>query len=266
MSGRISSTLTSGVKLSCSSTAIDDVTSAVSVLEYYCSAAQSKVVATVSESISEPSATRVPSRTQPGGSSPSQTETGTTGDKSGADNKGSGQNNGSKVVVIVASVLGSVIAIVVVVGLIWYFKRRDVRKQRGQPLPDDSSHGHGGETDPPKYSGYAGIAELSTPSHTPRPELVGNSTPPPSELPPQQLWPKSELQGDATQRQHLQPTQSPHGFASPTSGHQVSPQSTSMTHFNSPATVSPHQGHHAGYWGSAQGVEAYELATNEPRS
>jgi hypothetical protein len=64
----------------------------------------------------------------------------------------------------------------------------------------------------------------------------------------------------------LQPTQSPHGFASPTSGHQVSPQSTSMTHFNSPATVSPHQGHHAGYWGSAQGVEAYELATNEPRS
>ncbi|KAF1733633.1 hypothetical protein CRV24_005160 [Beauveria bassiana] len=51
--GKASQVLTSSVKYNCDNTALADVSSAASVLEYYCQAAQSKVVATVSQSISE---------------------------------------------------------------------------------------------------------------------------------------------------------------------------------------------------------------------
>jgi hypothetical protein len=46
----VSSVLTSEVKWSCSSTASEDISSAVAVLDYYCSAANGDVVATVEES------------------------------------------------------------------------------------------------------------------------------------------------------------------------------------------------------------------------
>lgn len=268
MFGRISSSLTSNVKGYCSSTAIADVTSAVSVLEYYCSAAASKVVATVSESISEASGTRaVPSRTKPGSSLPSQTGAGGSGGSGDQSDSGTGNSGGkgNKVAVIAASVLGAVVAIVIVAGLIWYFRRRNQRKQRGEQLPAGNTDGPPGGIDPSKYPGQNVVAELSTPSHTPRPELQGNATSYPSELPPHH-WSKSELQGDAMHGgQHLRPTQSPHELMTPTSGYQVSPQSATLPSYSSPTTVSPHHGQHPGYWGP-QTTESYELATNVPRS
>ncbi|KAF5137606.1 hypothetical protein E5D57_001385 [Metarhizium anisopliae] len=266
MRGKISSTLTSSVKGYCSSTAIDDVTSAVNVLDYYCSAAESKVVATVSESISESSAASVPSRTQAGSSVPLETG-GAGGGGGGASNgdKSSSGNDGNKVnkvAVIAASVLGAVVVIVLVAGLVWFFKRRSQRKRRGQQLPGGDTDARPGEFDPSKYPNH-GVAELSTPSHTPRPELQGNATPLPSELPPSpQHWPKSELQGDAVYGPDLRPAQPPQELLAPASGYQATPPS-----YSAPTNAAPHQGIHAAYgYGGPQQTESYELGTRVPRS
>ncbi|EXU99930.1 hypothetical protein X797_007059 [Metarhizium robertsii] len=268
MRGKISSTLTSSVKGYCSSTAIDDVTSAVNVLDYYCSAAESKVVATVSESISESSAASVPSRTQAGSSVPLETGGAgggaNNGDKSGSGNDG---NKVNKVAVIAASVLGAVVVIVLVAGLVWFFKRRSQRKQRGEQLPGGDTDARPGESDPSKYPNH-GVAELSTPSHTPRPELQGNATPLPSELPPcPQHWSKSELQGDAVYGPNLRPAQPPQELLAPASGYQASPRPATPPSYSSPTNASPHQGIHAAYgYGGPQQTESYELGTRVPRS
>lgn len=268
MRGKISSTLTSSVKGYCSSTAIDDVTSAVNVLDYYCSAAESKVVATVSESISESSAASVPSRTQAGSSGPLETGGAgggaNNGDKSGSGNDG---NKVNKVAVIAASVLGAVVVIVLVAGLVWFFKRRSQRKRRGEQLPGGDADARPGESDPSKYPNH-GVAELSTPSHTPRPELQGNATSLPSELPPcPQHWSKSELQGDAVYGRNLRPAQPPQELLAPASGYQASPRPATPPSYSAPTNAASHQGIHAAYgYGGPQQTESYELGTHVPRS
>ncbi|GAO19188.1 uncharacterized protein UV8b_08283 [Ustilaginoidea virens] len=192
MRGKVSSSLTSQVKGYCSSTAIDDVTSAISVWEYYCSAAENKVVATVSESVSQTGATGVPSRTQPSAPLASQT-----GDSAGG-NGGNGNTGGTnKTGVIVASVLGAIVAVVAAAGLFFFFRRRNQRTakeeqiSRTEELDTLSKH--------PYPSVDASIPELSTPSHMPRPELYPNATLLPAELPPEQCWGRAELQGGGPQ-------------------------------------------------------------------
>ncbi|KAK2612502.1 hypothetical protein QQS21_001440 [Conoideocrella luteorostrata] len=269
MRGKVSSTLTSQVKGYCSSTATDDVTSAISVWEYYCSAAENKVVAKVSESISEakPAATAVPSRSRPGSSLPS--ETGGGGGGGGTSNKNDPNNDGSgggtnKVAVIAASVLGAIVAIALAVGLFFFFRRRNRRKQRGEQLNANSGGGYdaNGSAKYASPSVVTSMPELSTPSHSPRPELQGNATSLPSELPPHQGWARSELQGNGMQGQHLWPNQSPYEAMAPNSGSQVSPQST-IPNYGSPTAVS-HNGGDGGYW-RPHGGEAYELGSNMPR-
>lgn len=229
-------------------------------------------MAKVSESISDislaPSQTKIPSRTQLGSSVPSETGAGGNGGNSDKSGSGSTGGGGNKVAIIAASVLGAVVAIALVVGLIWFFRRRNQRKRRGEPLPGGNADTFPGGADPSKYPNHGAgtsIPELSTPSHTPRPELQGNATALPSELPPHHWPPKSELQGDGMHGQHLRPTQSPHELMSPTSGYQVSPQSAGPPSYSSPVAVSPNHGHHTGYWGP-QGTEAYELGTNMHKS
>ncbi|KAJ4293857.1 hypothetical protein N0V88_005371 [Collariella sp. IMI 366227] len=85
MSNDVLKVLTSSVKSSCESTATEDISSAVAVFDYYCSAAQAKVTAAgVSASIEQ----TYPASRAPGG--PQET-----GGSNGGGNGGTGNGNGN---------------------------------------------------------------------------------------------------------------------------------------------------------------------------
>lgn len=269
MFGKVSSTLTSNVKYYCESTAIDDVTSAASVLEYYCSAAESKVVATVAESASQPQPTGVQvSRTQPGSSIPSETGSGQDGSNDGSkdgsspnDGKSSGGTN--KVAIIAASVLGGVVAIALVVGIIFFMRRRNRRKKQGEQIPQVGSDGgaDGYGNDPSKHSPsvVTSMPELSSPAHTPRPELQGGSRP--HEL-PSQNWMRPEHQTHEMPGSNPMTHQPPPDYLTPTTGQQMSPQSYQS--YGSPMAVSPGSQAQGGQW-VTHGGESFEMSHHPQR-
>ncbi|OAA53141.1 hypothetical protein ISF_08982 [Cordyceps fumosorosea ARSEF 2679] len=126
--GKASQSLTSSVKYACDNTALADVASAASVLDYYCQAAQKKVVATVSQSISETKATATTAggqaTRQTSGSAPENTSGGGGG---GGGGGGSGRGGLGRGAIIAIAVLGAL----VVIGLIAFvaiFVRRRKRK------------------------------------------------------------------------------------------------------------------------------------------
>lgn len=133
----MSASVTSGIKETCSSTASDDVASALEVFEYYCKAAENKVVATVTESISQSYPT-AQSRTGSFPSDPASTETG----QSDKGHPSSTQKKSKKKVgaaVIAASVLGALIALGVVIGLIIFIRRKRAKQdaQAAAPSQDE---------------------------------------------------------------------------------------------------------------------------------
>lgn len=177
----VSSTLTSEVKYYCDITATADVNSALEVLGYYCSAAASKVVATVTESISQAGAT-ASSGAGTGSSIP--TETGSTGTGSGSapesddedESSGSNKSGSSNKGPIIGGVIGGVGFLALVVGVAFGIyslrKRRQFQKQRGD-LPEVYQ-----PTGPPELEGKPHMA-----SH---PELDGGVATGVSELAPDQ--------------------------------------------------------------------------------
>lgn len=238
MSGRISSTLTSYVKWNCDNTATADVTSALDVFAFYCSAAEKEVVVSVTDVATEtyphptnrdtalpsgPTKTGSSSSSgggSKGGSSPSQ------GGKDGTSSGGDGGGNSSsinKTAVIAACVLGGVV-LIAGIGLVAFFVRRKRNRQmRGEQLPPtaEGSNYQG----PPELDNTAKMAphvavvpELHS---TVRQELQGNVTP--YSLPPGYNTPRPELQGNFEYKPSVslqpgagyQPPHSPHPTVSP---------------------------------------------------
>ncbi|KAF5012052.1 hypothetical protein FDECE_1873 [Fusarium decemcellulare] len=263
MSKVISSSLTEMVKDYCDSTNIANVTSAIDVFRYYCSAAESLVVATVSESIfqSYPTASSgagagagatatAPGQTGSGHatatSGSGSTETGSSG--ASGDDKDK-EDSGTNIVPIAGGVAGVVLIAGLGIGLFMFIRRKRQRETRGEQI---TNNGDG----PPEYSGqpelmgnseyikgqYAPpvVSELST-GNAQKPELDGGK--PIMELPPNHA-PTAELQS------HLAKTY--HGHLSPQSGY-VSP-------------ITPQQGQNAG-WGGQPVYEfpAHPAQTHSPR-
>lgn len=237
MSGRVLSELTSSVKWNCDNTATADVTSALDVFAYYCSAAAKEVVVSVTDTATETYPhptnrdTALPSsptetgssgsvRGSSGGSSPSQSG------KDGSSSGGEGKDNSSsinKTAVIAACVLGGVV-LIAGIGLVAFFVRRKRNRQaRGEALPP-TSEGPSYQG-PPELENTAkmgpNIAVVPELHSTERQELQGNVTP--YSLPPGYNTPRPELQGNSEYKPSIspqpgmgyQPPHSPHPTVSP---------------------------------------------------
>lgn len=228
----VSSSLTSNVKWYCDNTATDEVSSAMEVLDFYCSAAKGDVVATVSQSVAQTYPT-AESRTNAGNTSPS--ETGSTGspgasetgggssggnggdsntDGSQSNSNGGGSNNsssnsndgGMKPAIIAAVVLGVVVGLIAIAALAWFIRRKNLKAKAAAAAASPST-----APSQPPYQPYGGRPELvgseandsrvnianSASPHSidhpfGKPELLGAQV---NELPPQQGF-RTELQGE----------------------------------------------------------------------
>lgn len=132
---KVSSTLTSNVRYYCDVTATADVSSALDVLDYYCSAAEGDVVAKVSVSrSSSASGAATPSET---GSGASKGDSDTQDDGDSSSGGGGGEN---QTAIIAASVLGGVIAIALVVGVAIFIRRKKKKAAAREVHPDSPTH------------------------------------------------------------------------------------------------------------------------------
>ncbi|KAF5668719.1 hypothetical protein FDENT_11743 [Fusarium denticulatum] len=158
----ISSSLTERVKDYCDSTHIANVTSAIDVFHYYCSAAESLVVATVSQSIfqSYPTAssgagpkTTIPGMT--GSASATVTSSSNTAKESdsGHEDKEDDESKTS-IAPIAGGVAGAVVVAALGAGLFFCIRRKRQHQSKGEELSNNADG-------PPEYTGH--------------PELMGNS-------------------------------------------------------------------------------------------
>jgi len=162
MSKIISSSLTERVKDYCDSTHIANVTSAIDVFRYYCSAAESLVVATVSQSIfqSYPTAssgagsgTTVPGMTgSAGATATSSSNTAKESDPGHEDREDDGSK--TSIAPIAGGVAGAVVVAALGAGLFLCIRRKRQRQAKGEELSNNADG-------PPEYTGH--------------PELMGNS-------------------------------------------------------------------------------------------
>ncbi|KAH7261499.1 uncharacterized protein BKA55DRAFT_504504 [Fusarium redolens] len=162
MSKIISSSLTERVKDYCDSTHIANVTSAIDVFRYYCSAAESLVVATVSQSIfqSYPTAssgagsgTTVPGMTGSVGATATSSSNTAKESDPGHEDKDDSESKTS-IAPIAGGVAGVVILAALGAGLFLCIRRKRQRQAKGEELSNNADG-------PPEYSGH--------------PELMGNS-------------------------------------------------------------------------------------------
>lgn len=139
MSLSVSSDLTASVKGYCSSTAAADVSSALALFEFYCSAAAKKVVATALESISE---TRVTGVSQTGSrpSGPGETN-GSSPDGSTGGGGGGGGGGLSRGAVIAIAVLASLVGIGIFLAIFFVVRRRHRKAAAETPANDNTAFG-----------------------------------------------------------------------------------------------------------------------------
>ncbi|KPM43261.1 hypothetical protein AK830_g3241 [Neonectria ditissima] len=246
MSNYMSSILTSEVKWSCDSTATADVSSAVAVWDYYCSAAESKVVATVSESIahtyptaSSRAGSTAPAQTGSGSksgasSSLSPSEAAASDDGSSSDNKD--ESKSVSIVPIAGGIAGAVAVVAVGLGLFLFWRRKRRQATRGEVIPSSNggdAHEYNG---PPELMGSThltpgmgddkkmyGVSELSTGNSSPRPPLYGGIKPSVAELPLGHTV-AAELQSQSPPvKGYYPPPNGQYGHPSPQSGYAPSP-------------------------------------------
>ncbi|KAK7397743.1 hypothetical protein QQX98_012884 [Neonectria punicea] len=234
MSKYMSSILTSEVKWSCDSTATADVSSAVEVWDYYCSAAESKVVATVSESIAH---TYPTASSGAGSTAPAQTRSGGDGSSS-EDDKSSGddESKGVGVVPIAGGIAGAVAVVAIGLGLFLFWRRKRRQATRGEVIPSGGggdAHEYNG---PPELMGSThltpgmgddkktyGVSELSSGNTSPRPGVYGEMKPGVAELPPGHTV-TAELQSEPPPvKGYYAPQHGQYGHPSPQSGYAPSP-------------------------------------------
>ncbi|TQN70111.1 hypothetical protein CSHISOI_05364 [Colletotrichum shisoi] len=145
----VTSTMTSNVKYYCSSTASEDVSSALAVLDFYCKAARNEVVATVAESIAQTYPT-AQAGTGSGTSGPQSSST-----SSSAAGASPGENNTSSGGLGIAAIAGGVVAAIgaiAIIGLVAVLIKR--RRKKTQPrFPISSTIGPPEMTGPPELCG-----------------------------------------------------------------------------------------------------------------
>ncbi|KAJ6784479.1 hypothetical protein PWT90_05599 [Aphanocladium album] len=217
--GKASQSLTTGVKDYCDNTALADVSSAAAVLDYYCQAAQNKVVATVSQSIAESKATGIGQATRPGtgatSGSAKETGAGGGGDQSKDSKSGGGGGGLSKGAIIAIAVLGALVGI----GLIAFVAILVRRRNRKAKAEEEAANATNGQSPLPPHS------ELAT--NSPSSELDGKSgyaPPTVSEVagtPSPFQQPHAELSGAPTHPMHH--AVSPSDLSSPGSQHSQGP-------------------------------------------
>jgi hypothetical protein len=268
------------VKWSCDNTATADVTSAVSVLKYYCSAAENLVVAEVTESVSQsyPAAT---TGSGTGGSPPGETGASTTseagssddgkdGDASGSTNSGNSGDGGSgggvsQTATIAASVLGGVVGLGLIAVAVWFFRRRSQKKKKATAAVAIAAYGSG------EHEGKPELA--SNPSGTPRPDTAKTAgSPNISTLHPELASPTSpgtpqrpELQGNAAAGYAMPYGQPPQELVSPGSGYQHSPTLHGQPVHEFPGGQAFQQGQQGMGWQSGP-AQTYELDSNHGRA
>ncbi|KAK2041730.1 hypothetical protein LZ31DRAFT_633155 [Colletotrichum somersetense] len=128
----VTSTMTSDVKYYCSSTASEDVSSVLAVLDFYCKAARNEVVATVRESIAQTYAT-AQAGTGSDSSRPRPTNTSSSAAGGGADNNDTSSGRPG-----LAAIIGGAVAAIgalSVAGLVAFMVyRRRKKAQAGFPI------------------------------------------------------------------------------------------------------------------------------------
>lgn len=227
----VSSLLTSSVKYNCDNTATDELSSAMEVFEYYCSAAESKVVATVTDVAEETkgSSSEVVSRTSAGSSNPpSETappgndNVGSTGGGNGDPNqdgsdggssssKGNDEGGLSKGALIAIIVLAVVVGLGLIAGIAWFIRRKHMRAKAAAEAAASPPHNPEPYTGMPELLGSdasesrVNIVKSVSPAvtdHHPygKPEMGGTQI---AELPPQQYRP--ELHGEGIQGGYAMP-------------------------------------------------------------
>lgn len=251
----ISSTLTSSVKANCDNTATDDVTSAISVLKYYCSAAENEVVAEVTESIPQtyPTAT---TGSGSRGSAPEETSTSTGSSDSESSSDGDNGDKGSggvgQTATIAASVLGGVVGLAIIAAAIFFFRRRSLkRKNATGSAVIAASINNGGDN--------GGKVELaSSPSGTPRPDTAKAVSPDVSTLHP-------ELHDNSLAPGYQSYGRSPQELPSSGSAYQPSPTLRGQPVSEFPANEYGQHGQQGPGW-QAGPVDRYELDSSYGRA
>ncbi|KAK1755663.1 hypothetical protein QBC47DRAFT_360566 [Echria macrotheca] len=175
MTKEILSSISSGVRYSCESTATDDISSAVNLYNYYCSAAQSLVVASgVTASVEQiyPAGTPISGSRSGSGAKPTSTNGSTSDSSAGANKTSKGPGTG----VIVGVVVG-VIVVLALIGVVVFFVMKNARKKREQQLASDQVPMTGRpSTSPGNTEFYNGKQELPA-------ESISGPLPPPSPSP-----------------------------------------------------------------------------------
>ncbi|KAH7161632.1 hypothetical protein EDB81DRAFT_350835 [Dactylonectria macrodidyma] len=245
ISNQMSSIITSEVKWSCDNTATADVTSAIAVWDYYCSAAESKVVATVAESIAP---TYETANIGAGSTGVSQTlsdgASETLSDGSSGDNTSSEDNNSSNddtnekkgvgIVPIVGGIAGAVAVVAIGLGAFFIWRKKRRQQTKGEQIPGGGDQGQEYNGKPElmgdthltpgmgDHKPYYGPSELSG-NGSPRPELYGGMKPGVAELPPN--YPGTpELQSQSPPaKAYYAPPNSQYGHQQPPSGYAPSP-------------------------------------------
>ncbi|KAK1573880.1 uncharacterized protein LY79DRAFT_593674 [Colletotrichum navitas] len=145
----VTSTMTSNVKYYCSSTASDDVSSALAVLDFYCKAARNEVVATVRESVAQTYATaKAGTGSDASRSQPTSTSSSAAG--GGADNNDTSSGGPG-----LAAIVGGVVAVIgglSIAGLVGFmiYRRRKTTHAR---FPITSTTGPLEMNSPPELGG-----------------------------------------------------------------------------------------------------------------
>ncbi|KAJ9151171.1 TPR/MLP1/MLP2-like protein [Pleurostoma richardsiae] len=201
MSGSISNSVTSNVKYSCSSTASEDITSALSVFDFYCQAARAEVTAAgVTDSVTETSptargatggtgsgtkSTSTASNSGSGsgsGSGGGSSGDGSSGSSSGSSGSGSGSSSSSSSSPNTAVIAGAVVGVVVGLGLIgaivfylmWNARRRRAAKEAAAAAAAAAPPGgpeFAAGTGKPELAGTA-IASMPPPPPSPSPSAL----------------------------------------------------------------------------------------------
>ncbi|KAK4232542.1 hypothetical protein QBC38DRAFT_351974 [Podospora fimiseda] len=156
MTNDLLKTLTSSVKYSCSSTATEDISSAVAVYNLYCSAAAGQFTAAgVTASFEQ---------TYPKGASgaPKATDSGSggSGGSSSSTNGGNGNGDGSEKsgvsIPVIAGAIGGVVVGLALIGAAIFIVRRSAKKRREeeQLAASIQAPGNGGNNNTPAPMGY----------------------------------------------------------------------------------------------------------------
>lgn len=191
------------------------VTSAVSLFEMYCDAAEDKTTLSAGESLTDPLSSLATAVNTGGGSDPEETGAGEEADGDGSSAGGSGGSGGSgssgssggsnKTAIIAGSVVGGVVGLAIIAAIAFIVRRRHNRSKAaadaaaGAGAPN-SQGGHGGDA-PEVQHGHLGVAagaglgseKASTPVYS---EMGDHG---PAELPQE----PSELQGRTSADQRI---------------------------------------------------------------